>query len=99
MPGNVDETRFSNGVNLEKYQRKYMKLQTLLANIGGIINGIWVVSRLIMAYFVTDFYNQFIANSIYTYKFNKDDTVEIDHLSQNSRQQLKLTTSPRRLTE
>lgn len=63
------------------YNRNYLKFQNLLANIGGIANGILLIARFLESYLIKNYFLIDLANEIFTFKSDeKNNNIEIIQL-------------------
>lgn len=63
--GEILEMIFTNSKFMGTYERKYLKLQDLLANIGGIVDAILIISTVIENYLVRNVVISQISNEIF----------------------------------
>lgn len=90
FPGVFGEVTFCLSAKIDAYSRKYLKLQTVLANIGGIIKGIFIIAG---------FVGNIISEKLYYLSFIDKGIVKSDNISNTANVSvLKLIFCPKKHT-
>jgi hypothetical protein len=80
LPGNIGALSFQNGHTFTNFNRKYQKIQDVLANIGGIIKGIVFLSFHINKFFVNKKLIYFLSQAILESEESKDVNISTQSL-------------------
>lgn len=67
-----------NDAKVSTYYRSFPKLQTALANIGGIIKGVFVIMSIVAKVFTDKLYHAFLSNLIFNFNYDSaNESVEV----------------------
>jgi hypothetical protein len=71
--GNFGNTLIGMGDKRPTYYRKYERLQTLLANIGGVVKSLLLMAHLFQHFFIRKLYFEYLLNYLNSLEYSRDD--------------------------